>query len=418
MPLPVRHLPVVQNWDCQQCSNCCREYHITVTADERRRLEEQDWHKNEDIGALPLFVRSGPPWARRYRLNQRADGTCIFLSEQGRCRIHERFGAAAKPFPCRLYPFLLIPAGDHWRVGLRFACPAAAANQGRPLPEFQTELASYTDLVERQASIQAEAVPAPPLQRGQGAAWPDLLRFQQAVSALLGNRQDPMELRMRKCLALANLCRQASFDQIKGARLVEFLNLVGASLDDEVPADPTALPAPSWVGRVLFRQALAIYPRKDQGPHRSQVRSRLGLVHAAWRFARGTGLVPRVHAWLPATHFAAAEQSLGPLPEAAEEVLERYYKLKVGSLQFCGASYYGFPFWEGLEALALTLPVILWLTRLLRDLPRDEAVVRAIGMVDRNYGFNPVLGMRRQRLSLRLLTRRRELERLIAWYSR
>jgi lysine-N-methylase len=136
MSVPVRHLPVVQNWDCQGCSNCCREYHISVTAEERGRIQEQGWEQDPEIGQVPLFVGSGPPWARRYRLNQRGDGACVFLSSEGRCRIHERFGAAAKPFPCRLYPFLLIPAGDHWRVGLRYACPAAAGNQGRPLREF------------------------------------------------------------------------------------------------------------------------------------------------------------------------------------------------------------------------------------------------------------------------------------------
>ena len=135
MSLPVRHLPVLQNWDCHVCGSCCKEYLVTVTDEERRRIEAQGWDKDPEIGDLPLFSKSGPWWARRSHLTHRGDGSCIFLTAQGRCRIHERFGYAAKPLPCRLFPFLLVPAGDYWRVGVRFAWPSAAANKGRSVTE-------------------------------------------------------------------------------------------------------------------------------------------------------------------------------------------------------------------------------------------------------------------------------------------
>jgi hypothetical protein len=86
-------------------------------------------------------------------------------------------------------------------------------------------------------------------------------------------------------------------------------------------------------------------------------------------------------------------------------------------LQFCGRAYFGFPLWEGFDALALTLPVILWLIRAMRDIPPADAARRALQMVDRNYGFNRVLGMKRQRWSLAMMRRRDELSRLVAWYS-
>jgi lysine-N-methylase len=418
MSLSVRHLPVVQNWDCHGCGTCCREYVVTVTAEERRRIEAQGWDQDPEFAGVRLFIRSGPPWARRDKLNQRADGACVFLSPEGRCRIHERFGPLAKPFLCRLYPFVLSPAGSHWRVGLRFSCPAAAGNHGRTLADQQAELEAFTPELERRAGREAAGIPPPPLQAGQHVDWPDLLRFVQALQALLRRRPNRLEHRMRQCLALVRICRKARFDQVNGSRLVEFLNLVGVGLEDEVPTDPAALAPPSRVGRLLFRQALALYPRQDHGPARSRVRTPLALIGAAGRFMRGKGPVPRIHGWLPATTFAKGEELAGPLPEAAEAVLERYYTVKVGSLQFCGQAYFGFPFWEGFEALALTLPVILWLTRVLTATSREEAVVLAIRMVDANYGFNPLLGLRRQRLGLWLMTRRQELDKLIAWYSR
>jgi lysine-N-methylase len=106
MSMPVHHLPVVQNWDCHSCGNCCREYDIPVTAAERQRIEAQGWQNDAAVGDLPLFVRQGR-WSSNYRLF-RGDRGCVFLNDEGRCRLHERFGADAKPFACRLYPFVLV----------------------------------------------------------------------------------------------------------------------------------------------------------------------------------------------------------------------------------------------------------------------------------------------------------------------
>src|SRR5205823_6530613 len=151
MSLPIRSLPVWQNWNCHGCGNCCRDYQVAVTEDERRRLEEQGWKDDPALEGRPLFVRQGRWWKRRHRLSHGKDGTCIFLNEQGRCRIHEKFGGDAKPLACRLYPFILIPAGDQWRVGLRFACPSAAANRGQPLREQRLE--AYAAELEQQTGV-------------------------------------------------------------------------------------------------------------------------------------------------------------------------------------------------------------------------------------------------------------------------
>ena len=32
MSWPIRHLPVLQHWDCHGCTTCCREYQVYVTA--------------------------------------------------------------------------------------------------------------------------------------------------------------------------------------------------------------------------------------------------------------------------------------------------------------------------------------------------------------------------------------------------
>lgn len=414
MPLPIRHLPVLQNWDCQSCAHCCRDYRVHVSEEERQRLAGHDWSDVADLAGVPPVVADD---SLGYRLNQRADGACVFLSDQGRCRIHERFGSAAKPFACRLYPFVLTPAGDHWRVGLRFSCPAAARNQGQPLTEHELDLRDFAKELESRG--EAVRVPAPLLQPGQEVNWSDLDHFVRAFLTLLQTPGEPLERRWRKCLALAKLCRQAIFDKVQGARLGEFLEVVSASLDTDVPTDPATVPPPSWVGRVLFRQALAVYLRKDTGPERGPAaRDRLSLLGAAWRFARGRGPVPRLNTLLTDGTFEHVETASRPLTAEAERLFERYYVVKMEALQFFGPAHFGMSFWEGLDALALTVPVHLWLWRALAGLPAEEAAVRAVRIVDHNFGYSPHLARHLQRHSLGILARRGELERLMAWYSR
>jgi lysine-N-methylase len=422
MSLPVRHLPVLQNWDCHVCGTCCKEYLVTVTEEERRRIEAQGWDEDSEIGDLPLFRKSGPWWARRYHLTHRGDGSCIFLTEQGRCRIHERLGYDAKPLPCRLFPFLLVPAGDHWRVGMRFACPSAAANKGRSVTEHEAALRLFAAELARREGVDLQAGDGglpPPLQKRQRVDWPDLLRIMDALLVILRNRDDRMERRLRKCLALVGLCRQARFDQVQGGRLAEFLKIMAESLDGEVPADPASVPPPGWIGRILFRQAVALFTRKDHGPDSGLARQgRLALLVAAWRFAVGRGEVPRLHNRLPETTFAKVEATAGTLPDEAEEILERYFTIKVESLQFCGPTNFHLPFWDGLEMLLLMGAIIFWVTRALADLPRVEAVQRALTIVDDHFGYNRVLRARRQRISFNILARSGELSKLIAWYGR
>jgi lysine-N-methylase len=423
MPLPIRHLPVVQNWDCHVCGNCCKEYPVAITEEERKRIEGQAWEADAELAGTPLFTVEGPPWSRTTTLNRRSDGSCVFLSPSGRCRMHEKFGAASKPLPCRLYPFVLLPAGDHWRVGLRYACPSAAANKGRPLRAHDADLRDYARLLEGREELakrrEATGLPPPWLQAGQRVGWDDLFRVVGAIESILKDGNEPMERRLRKCLALMRLCRAARFESITGRRLDEFLTVLRGTLDAEVPADAATLSAPSWVGRVLFRQTVALFARMDSGPDRGpDGRSRMGLLRSAWCFARGRGRVPHLNAKLSLTTFEKVEEA-HPKPSPEEDaLLERYYLTKVGSLQFCGPGYFEFDFWDGFAALVITLPAIHWLARTQEAVPRLEAVARAVGMVDDHFGYNRALASARQRVGLRILVRSGELDRLIGWYSR
>ncbi len=423
MSLPIRHLPVLQNWDCHLCGQCCKEYLVTITAEEKKRIESQGWQDEPGYQGVSLFRRRGSPWKRTWQLNHRADGSCVFLSTDGRCKIHERFGYQAKPLPCRVFPFILIPAGDHWRVGIRYACPSAAANLGKGIEKHESSLREFADeLVQREKIGIKDGhfdLPLPSITAWQTMPWADVLLFVKVLLKLMADRRDPVERRWRKCLALSALARQARYDKVTSGKLTEFLEILATGIDADVPRDLASMPPPSGIGRVLFRMILAIFTRKDQGPLRgTSARGRLALFRAAVGFVRGKGNVPRLHAWLPERTFAAVEATPTRKSDETEQILERYYTVKIGSLQFPGAPFFRYSLLAGLNALALTYPMIQFLARMFHELPPTEALTKAISIVDDHFGFNKVLGSARCRLSYHILGSRGETERLIAWYSR
>lgn len=420
MTLPVRSLPVIQNWDCHSCSDCCRTYHVRVTPEEQQRIAQQNWDDSV-LHGRPAFIWE--PAIGAERLNHTADGACVFLGPDQRCQIHARFGPEAKPAACRIYPFILTAAGDHWRVGLRYACPSAAKNQGRPLPDHAAAVAEYADLVERESPGAAAEEPPPPLHPGQNLSWEDLLRFADTVDDLLADPRVPFTLRMRRVLTFMQLAKPARSESLAGG-VRPILQVLTAAAIEETPTDPMTIPPPSWVGRILFRQTAMIYARKDNGPDAGVGRSgKLARLRSAWRFATGRGPVPRLHRAIPEqATFAGAESPMGELDPESTRFLTRYYRVKVQSLQFCGRPNFGLPFWAGLESLVLTFPVVLWLYRVLSQTDTRSSplttLIQAVRMADDNFGYNSVLGTARQHRAVRILAERGELTRLTAWYSR
>jgi len=423
--MQVRSLTVLQNWDCHSCGDCCRSYAVPVTAEERRRIEGQGWEKLPEFAGVPYFVKRGS----EFYLNHRADGGCVFLGPDNLCRIHAQFGSAAKPLACRIYPFLLVPAGDHWNFGLRLACPSAAENKGRPLANQLADAREYAAFFESTAAPGALTAPPPPLYGSQVVPWGDVGRIAAAVSKLLAEKSDSFERRWRKVLFLISMLRKATFDgggdpkkAITGARLSEMLQVLGDAADDEESKAAAEVKRPGWVGRTVFRQLVAVFARKDHGTEKGTAqRGPIRRFVSAVKFAAGRGRIPKVHLALPdSARFAAGEVPFGPLSDNATALLSRWHRVKVESLQFCGAPNFGLAVWEGLESLALTFPAAMWLARVLvaGGHSPDDAVTRAVRMVDDNFGFNPLLGAARQKFALRLVANRGDLPRLVAWYGR
>jgi lysine-N-methylase len=190
-------------------------YEVVLTDEERQRIIDQNWTASDGIArGTRLFQRAGGLFSPRWALARQADGACIFLNEKGLCRIHAKFGEPAKPLVCRLFPFVLYPAGNRVAVSLRFSCPSAAGSRGKPIRERRSEIEEFVRL-----GATAEAKDPPAISRGERLDWPDTLRIVTRLAEMLGGDEAGealLPLRVIHASFVAQMLGQAKFEKVRG----------------------------------------------------------------------------------------------------------------------------------------------------------------------------------------------------------
>ncbi len=405
-------LPAIQNWSCHGCSDCCRgQLLITLSPEEQQRLQQQHWTAADGVDPAAIMV----PVGKGFRLGHQQDGACVFLDPAGRCRIHAKFGEAAKPLACRLYPLVIHPAGRKLVTGLRFSCPSAVANRGQPLSEQGREVQKLAALVV--PANYTEGLP-PPVAAGPPGEWPDFLRFVQWLDTTLAVADAPVALKLTRALRWLRAVEQGGFDQIGGAGADEILGALVQSATRNQANLPQPPEPPSGFGRLFLRMMVVEHARtttvKDLA---SPGRYRLQMLWASLRFGVAGSRTPALRPGLKRVRFADIEQPFGPLPAAAEAMLTRFFRVKIQSLHFCGSAFHGRPLIAGFQNLALLFPVIVWLSRWLaisagRSSVTEAHVAGAIAMVDYHHGYSADLPAR-----VRLLSQREDIAKLCAWYG-
>jgi lysine-N-methylase len=416
-------LPQLQNWSCHNCGGCCRQHAIEVTREEFERIVKQGWRGQPgfEVGQ-PMFVwSSGPVWNRRYRLANREDGACVFLDEKGLCRIHSKFGEAAKPLACRVYPYALHPAGKSVTVSLRFSCPSVVANKGRRLVESQKDLREIERLV---VPDDADQTSPPALTSFETLDWNETLQFVKALDQTFAKSPGTFLSRLLTALFWVNLVAQSKFAKIRGERIGDFLAIITAAAEQEIPTDLKTFQEPSRIGRLNFRLLAGQYARKDTSVEaRAGWSGRVRLLKAAWKLTRGRGNVPPLQPIFKELPFATLEQPFGDLPAGADELFTRYFRVKIQGLHFFGAAYYNIPFVEGFQSLALIVPSILWIARWIAASADRQTLIlddiqQAFAIADHHHGYSPLWGQYGFRSRVRTLARLGDIERLAVWYCR
>jgi lysine-N-methylase len=387
-----------------------------VTDEERARLARQDWR--DRLGLEPV-VRAG----RRWVLNKRDEGDCVFLDENTRCRIHNEFGASAKPVACQMFPFSARATPAGWQISLRFDCPSVVASEGEPLAQHRSGLAR---LVRTLTGFESGADDTTPLGRRLVATLDEINAVLDRLADWLTNDAHTAAKRWIGAARVTTTLAGASFAKVRGARFAELLDLLFAALPSEVKQVPEA---PKERQRGMLRQLAFAHAEhvtlfEMRSGAISRLRRRFRQLRSARRFLEGLGPVPRLPGYEGEASFEAVEATRIDPDEATrlEEVLDRYVRVRLGGRTAFGQGYYGWPLFHGLTALWLGVATAGWLARYAAALRGVGAVSFAdagfaLATVDRAATRLPALGTMAERARASYLLRDDGPARLIRAYS-
>lgn len=413
--LPIKPLPIVERWDCHNCGNCCRGSIVRLDDADLKRLREQHWERHPDYAGIRVFVRQG--WiGGGYRLAHREDGSCVFLTEDGLCRIHKEFGFDEKPIICRTFPLQLVPLGRFAYLTTRRSCPSAACDKGRNINE---QRATVNRLIKAGRGAPLACKP-PRLTRRRQSNWKDLLAVAAVFERLLADTRFPIVRRFVHGLQFCDLFEQCKLKALDNNRLSELAQMLESSCLEDAGQWFRNRQPPGRSATTLFRQTASEYVRLH--PYfraAASWRTRLRFVGAAFSFARGKGTVPAIHAGFSPTTFESLERPLGPLEESIRTPLDTYFTNSATSKQYAILGRDKWSLIDSFRSFAITFPIALWMMRLAtgdQD-PKKEDMLDVLTAIDRAQGYAPLTG-RRHRQRVATIAELGELPRLVAWYAR
>lgn len=405
----LRALPIVEQWDCHNCTSCCRETTIQLNPEDIIRLQQQKWSEHPDYREVPVMHRSawlGGAWV----LAHKPDGSCIFLTEAGRCRIHEQFGFDAKPHMCKLFPLQVVRTDrDACATTLR-SCPSAAADRGRPLTQHLTSLKRMLG----DDSERISSATAPPVSRRSPSNWDDFHRLAETLQSLLTDDRLPLVRRVVHALRFCQLLDDSKWNRVREESKPELIELFtqlayeGSGQLFENRQQPKRRTAR------LFRRLGAHFIRcVPGGPTTRSWSDHLRIWRLSGRLARTSEVTPGLHPKFPPIAIAKLERPLGPLAAEVLRPLNRFFESHAASKRYT-LSQPTRPLVENLRRLAFAFPMSLWMLRWIaadRE-PTADDMVQIIVALERG------LELRALSRATSYLAESGELERLIAWYSR
>ena len=404
-----------QRWSCHSCGDCCRTLVGHLTSQERRRLDEQRWEA--ELGAAP-YVRVGRAWA----LNKRPDEACVFLDDDGLCRIHAKHGERAKPLACRIFPFSVRPVEGGWQASLRFDCPSVIASEGIPIRQHAGPIAELTAQLDHRAG-ENKAVA---LKRGLRATPEEVDALTRGLTTWLIDGDASFIQRVTVAARLTHTLETAKLKKVRGTRLAELIDLLLGALPAECAVSP---PAPTPRQRGMLRQfAFACTEHVTLTERRAGLlqrwRKRSEQLRKAGLFLAGSGVVPRLPGFQGDATFAEVESVHGADNQGyeIEELLTRYLSARIAGRSVFGAGYYGWPIFSGLGALWLLVAAVGWLARYSaavagRTSLNMNDVSRALGIADRAATRLPALGTMTERTRVTYLMTDDGLARLLHEYA-
>ena len=415
MALPIVILPTQEKWDCHQCGHCCRGSLVPLSEEDVLRLQSQAWDQREEYRNTKVMVPY-PSSKKRFRLAQHSDGSCVFLGENGLCRIHSELGYEAKPAICRVFPLQLVPRGNDVALTIRRACPSSAADRGSSL---QNHLPFVKQFVQ-EGKLSTNPIDPPYFKQGENRDWKTITLVFKTVAHMLQDMRFPPVRRLVHALQFSSLLEKAKTKNLDDGKLAELITTLSDLVAEESKPFFADRKVPSLYAKIVFQsigiEYARLHPRFRALPTWSH---RMQLVKSTFGLIRGKGALPDVSPAFPKARLEDLEQPLGQMSPAVDFPLNRLIEASSASYIYALADRRGWTILDSIRGLAATYPVGLWLLRWATQgqEPTTEDMLQIVVALDRGQGFGSLTGgLHRRRL--RMLASQGELERLVIWYAR
>lgn len=410
MPVQLPILPLAtpnQRYSCHGCGSCCRDFSVQLRDADLQRIESQQWHT--ELGFDPVVRFRG----NRY-LRQRADGGCVFLEPDGKCRIHARHGFSEKPLACQMFPYTLSPDAHASRLGVSFACGSVTANKG---DLFRGQEAEALRIALRGIPEVLTAAPDAALARGMRSQHGELDSLERRLVRWIDSAH-PLHIRIDGLAWMAQSLAAARLASVRGDRWNELLDILLGALPDELSMK--ALQAPS--SRQLAMLRGAVFARTEDpkplalgAPSRARATLQQFVRSMQWQRGRPNALVPTIDGvWPRGARFGAVD-AMPPAIGASDateidELVTRWLRARLEGGRVWGSGAYGWSAVDGVVALMLEVAAVGWVARWHAAATGARAVTladmrAAVGRIDRTAGRAPWLAGAAERWRIAYLLR-------------
>ena len=426
MRLPI-YVPKLQGqkYSCHGCGSCCRDFTVQLTDTDLQKLNEQGW--KERLGQEYVVQFRGHSW-----LKQTDDGACVFLGDNGLCKVHAEFGLEAKPLACQFFPFMLSPNVRDTHVGISFACGSVVASKGADLESHRGDVRRMSELLPASAPMPVQ------LQGKLIASESEVATIETALDGWLCKKNISPALRYQGLAWLITSLLQANLGNVRGEKLRQLASTLSDAVEQELPLLDWPEPSPrAWK---LLRQAVFTRiedPKIGDLLKRGKVASVLGQWARSRKWAVGKGISPKT-AGFRSVDFASFESTFGVFDtsttsiddstslsieaakntltdsqshdaEAMDDLLQRWIRATILGGRAWGSGLYGLPIDQGLGLIMVNLLTALWLARF-HAAGRGAQHVSlldlqvAVGRVDRTSGRAVWLATAGERLRVKWLS--------------
>ena len=431
LPIYIPQLPG-QKYSCHGCGSCCRDFTVQLTRADLQKLHEQGW--KERLGQEFVVQFRGHSW-----LKQKDDGACVFLGDNGLCKVHAEFGLEAKPLACQFFPFMLSPNVRDTHIGISFACGSVVASKGAQLESHRGDVRRMSELLPASAPMPVK------LQDNLIASEAEVDMIETALDAWLSKRTISPTMRYQGLAWLITSLLQANLKNVRGEKLGQLLSTLTNAVEHELPLLDWPEPTPrAWK---LLRQAVFTRiedPKIGDLLKRGKVASVFGQWSRSRKWAAGKGITPQTQGFYSidfdrfesttgvfanriegdlqiqmtpmhdaSTHSLDAQSSTAILHQhdsaAMDDLLQRWIRATILGGRAWGSGLYGLPIDQGLGLMLVNLLTALWLARFHaagRGAQRASLVDLqvAVGRVDRTSGRAVWLATAGERLRVKWLS--------------